>query len=367
MAKRRKQEDASTELRRRAEKALEERLAAGSATELSAEDAVRVIHELQVHQIELDMQNEELHRAQEELATAHERYLNLYDFAPVGYVTLNAEGKIQEANFTCAEMLGVERRVLMGNSLAQFFEWEDRDVIFLHYRQVFELGVRQSCEARVRKQNSVRYIRGGRKKDAIWYIRLDSIVEKQKEGELGLCRTALVDITEPKRLEKELVRVERLRALGEMSAGVSHNLNNMLTGIMGPAQLLLRYSEDEQVRADAKIILKSAERARDLVRRLHQSVRGEAEQGVRSVMIKPIVLQAVNDTQPRWKDEAEAQGIVIKVEQDVGQALEILGTVSGVYDLLVNLLLNAVDAMPGGGTVSILARAEEAGVELVVR
>ncbi|MDA0747005.1 MAG: PAS domain-containing protein, partial [bacterium] len=175
------------------------------------------------------------------------------------------------------------------------------------------------------------------------------------------------DVTEFKQAEREMVRLERLRALGELSAGISHNLNNILTGIMGPAQLLQRYSGDEQLRVDVEDILKSAERARDLVHRLHQAVRGEDDREVHPVLVGSVVLQAVNDTRPRWKDEAEIRGSVIRVEQDVAEGLEIAGTVSGLYDLLVNLLLNAVDAMPDGGCISISAREMEQGVQLVVR
>jgi PAS domain S-box-containing protein len=113
---------------------------------------------------------------------------------------------------------------------------------------------------------------------------------------------AIRDITDRKRAEEEMVRLERLRALGEMSAGVSHNLNNILTGILGPAQLLMMDPNAESVARELRTICDSAIRARDLVQRLHQSVRGHEEQLAEPVDLTAIATEAIRTTQPRWKD-----------------------------------------------------------------
>ena len=99
-----------SELRQRAEAALAEK--AGSASDvslLSPEDVKELIHELQVHQIELEMQNEELRRAQVALEESRDRYVDLYDYAPVGYFTLDKNALILEANLSGADLLGIER------------------------------------------------------------------------------------------------------------------------------------------------------------------------------------------------------------------------------------------------------------------
>ena len=110
---------AATQLRRQAE----ERLRAKKA-ELhpprSEKDAKRLVHELEVHQIELEMQNAELRRAQEELELSRNKYIDLYDFAPVGYFTFDTQGLILEVNLTGAKLLGIERKLLLKKPFINF-------------------------------------------------------------------------------------------------------------------------------------------------------------------------------------------------------------------------------------------------------
>ncbi len=106
----------AADLRRRAEEKARAKDVQTQKT-LSAKEAGRLLHELQVHQIELEMQNEELRRAQGELESARARYFDLFDLAPVGYFTLSEQGLILEANLTGAGLLGVERRELVKKPL----------------------------------------------------------------------------------------------------------------------------------------------------------------------------------------------------------------------------------------------------------
>ena len=173
-------------------------------------------------------------------------------------------------------------------------------------------------------------------------------------------------IAERKQIEQELVRLERLRALGEMSAGVSHNLNNLLTGILGPAQLIQIHSDDPRVIREAAAIVGSSQRAADLVNRLHLAVRNEEETETEPVAVNRAVQEAVETARPRWKDEAEAGGITIDVAIDLGDVPPIEGTKAGLHDILLNLLFNAVDALPEGGAVQISTTAVDGGVRLMV-
>src|SRR5512139_1996774 len=98
----------------------------GPPKKMSLRETREVVHELQVHQIELEMQNDELRKAQEEIEASRSKYSDLYDFAPVGYVTLTGTGRIKEINLTGANLLGVERSRMVGNAFRDFVALESR-------------------------------------------------------------------------------------------------------------------------------------------------------------------------------------------------------------------------------------------------
>jgi C4-dicarboxylate-specific signal transduction histidine kinase len=100
----------------------------------------------------------------------------------------------------------------------------------------------------------------------------------------------------------ELVRIQRLTALGELSAGVSHNLNNILTGIIAPAEIIRDEIRDDVLKQHAETVLRAGNRAADLVRRLHRAV-GSDRDSTESVDLKEAIEEAVKSTRPRWKDE----------------------------------------------------------------
>jgi PAS domain S-box-containing protein len=139
--------DAAAELRRQAEERLD-----GLAAEVCAaapEDLSAVVHELRVHQIELEMQNEELLRAQLERGAEREKYFKLFDRAPVGYLTLDDTGIVRGANLTSARLLGVERQLLVGQPFSAFVLMTDRDTYYRHLNVLKESEVPQNCELRL--------------------------------------------------------------------------------------------------------------------------------------------------------------------------------------------------------------------------
>lgn len=141
----------SDESKRQLRSQAEERLRAegGAPEQLSPEKTQEVLHELRVRLIEQEMQNEELRCVQHQLETSQARYFNLYNLAPVGYLTLDAQGVIQEANLTCANLLGVTRSELVNQPLSKFIFSEDQDLYYLHCRQLVEMKAAQSCEMRM--------------------------------------------------------------------------------------------------------------------------------------------------------------------------------------------------------------------------
>jgi PAS domain S-box-containing protein len=152
-----------------------------------------VLHELRVHQIELEMQNEELRRAQEALEESRARYFDLYDLAPVGYLTLSAKGLILEANLTAADLLGVTRGALARNLLSGFVLREDEDIYYRYRRQLFETLTTQVCELRM--------ARGGA---SPFWVRLEAAVTPDVPADALVARVVLSDIHERKQAEEAL-------------------------------------------------------------------------------------------------------------------------------------------------------------------
>jgi len=193
-------------LRRKSEERLRFRM--DLPDEISPEDANELIHELRVHQIELEMQNDELRRSQVQLDESRMRYADLYDFAPVGYLTFNREGLIVEANLTAAKQLGRERARILDAPFFLYVLDRDRDAFYLHLAKVFKTGEPQTCEVRLRAM-------GGEE----FYARLESIPVETADGRC-ICRTSIIDISQAKLAEQELQRAhdELEKRVGDRTA-----------------------------------------------------------------------------------------------------------------------------------------------------
>lgn len=170
-----------------------------------------------------------------------------------------------------------------------------------------------------------------------------------------------------KTTEQELVRLERLSALGELAAGINHNLNNILVGVTVSSEFLLEDVQDPEIREHVEVIFRAGRQAADLVARLQDAMLGESEEGaLRS--INEVIREAVEAAKPRWKDEAELKGYEIAVELDLAHDLSaIRGSSSGLYNVMLNLLFNAVDALPDGGSIEVRSIVVAEGVQLSVR
>jgi len=176
------------------------------SVKLSSKNPENLIHELRVHQIELEMQNEELRRAQAELDAARARYFDLYDLAPVGYCTVSEQGLILEANLTATTLLGVARGALVKQSLTRFILKEDQDSYYLHCKQLFESGEPQACELRLVKMDGA----------PVW-VRLEATVAQDADG-MPVCLAVMSDITKRKQVEKALlIKTMLLEAQSETS------------------------------------------------------------------------------------------------------------------------------------------------------
>ena len=181
-------------LRIRAEKLLTAE--GGEFDQISPADVKNLVLELKMRQVQLEMQNEELQRAQETITQARDRYADLYDFAPVGYFTLDRKGKIVEVNLAGARLLGVERDLLVNQSSFRWVAPESREACRTHYRKVFDNQGPQTCEVKLRR-------RGG----PPFYAALETVAAPGEAGAVLHCRTAMSDITGRKQASEEIARL----------------------------------------------------------------------------------------------------------------------------------------------------------------
>lgn len=188
------------ELRNEAEQEMS--LSEADVARMTPEEIQRLVHDMQVHREELSIQNEQLREAQAELAMAHDRYADLYEFAPVGYATLDAGGTILSANLTLATKLGVARSDLTGKPLSKFVARNFQDTFYKHRREVFRARPMAGDESQVTRH--VCDLEMQTPSDSVLFVRLTS--ECVSDDEMTYCRTAISDVTTQKLAELRIAK-----------------------------------------------------------------------------------------------------------------------------------------------------------------
>jgi signal transduction histidine kinase len=177
----------------------------------------------------------------------------------------------------------------------------------------------------------------------------------------------LKDVTEERRLREQALQAEKLRAVGEMAAGIAHNFNNVLTTILTRAQLLgQQLADTAALQRGLGLVEQAASDGASMVRRLQQLARGSVSGETAWLDVNVLVQEVLETTQPLWQDHARREGRPIELDLALSSLPRVQGRAAEVREVLINLLLNAVEAMPKGGRLTLRTWVEEANVCVAV-
>jgi PAS domain S-box-containing protein len=301
-----------------------------------------LVYELDTHQIELEMQNEELRKTQAELLDTHERFFDLYHNAPVGYFTLSENGQIQEANETGARMFGVHRNHLIKQPFSTFIHDEDQDQYYRSHHAVVTAKTHETCKVRIKKTEE----------KEVWValeIMPRNAIDEVTTDEL---RVVITDITkrheaqekleaatkERHELELQVQQKQKLESLGVMAGGIAHDFNNILFAILGNADLALdSMPPDAEERYFLTEIETVARRAAELTEQM-LAYSGKGSWAMEKVDLSSLIAAMAHLLEASLPKKAV-------VEYQFEEALPaVLADPSQLRQIVMNLLANASEA-----------------------
>jgi len=302
-----------------------------SMEKMPVEDVRKLVEELHVHQVELEIQNDELRSMQCELEQSRKKYSDLYDFAPVGYLTLSEEGRIVEANLTAAKQLGIERSLLIGKPFNLYAAENYREELHLHLRRVFNTKQPHTCEIKLDGRGRVNF-----------YVQLDSTYLLDSDGQ-NLARTTMTEISDRKKTEEKLKALAgRLdlsnRELDQFAFIAAHDLQEPLRKILAFGDRLgTKYREklDEEGKEYLIRILNASKRMQQFISDLLKYARVATHpEPSDTVDLREAVMEVISDLE-------------IKIERfganvEVFELPAVKGAESQMRQLFQNLIANAL-------------------------
>ncbi len=341
-------------LRQRAEKiALEQRCSA----DLSEADVRALCHELEVHQVELEMQNDDLQRVQSELEASEAKYKDLYEFAPIGYLSLDSSGRILEANLTAASLLKTDRAYLVNNRFQAYLVQKCIPEFNAFCSRVMDSDVKQTAEFQ---------LNGNRVKREFpaWVL-----VEARaiRNGKSAGFRMAVIDITDRKRMEEEILKRSAelavakeaaeaaTKAKADFLANMSHEIRTPMNAIIGMTSLMLDENEplSPEQRDNLELIRTNGDALLIIINDILDFSKMESDKVV--LEERPFILrQCVEEAIDLVAIQASQKGLNLAYNIDKGVPEIIIGDFGRIRQVLGNLLSNAVKFTDEGEvTVSV--------------
>jgi PAS domain S-box-containing protein len=275
------------------------------------------------------------------VAREHQSLLtNILESARESIYAVDPDGNFKWCNTATLKGLGFQRNHFIGRPLLDMVYEADRELVREKLAAALT-GAPQTYEMRY-------FSYDGRLRHA----RVDNsplVVEGKTTGVLGIAR----DITEQKEERERAARADKLRALGQLASGVAHDFNNSLAAILGRAQLLRRQVNDPALVRNLDIIQTAAEDAAATVRRIQTFARKSPVKEFEMVDVASLLNDAIEITRTRWENEARLRGLEYEVRLEAETGQNTYGSASELREVFVNVIVNAVDAMPRGGKLAI--------------
>ncbi|MFA9459811.1 PAS domain-containing sensor histidine kinase [Thiohalorhabdus sp. Cl-TMA] len=325
-------------------------------SELSSEDIQAVVEELHIHQEELAIQNEELQEVQVELSEARDRYWDLFQHAPVGYLILDGQGCIREANFRATELLSITRSYAEGHPFSEFLAAGAQDAWYLHRRALSRYSKRQVAELTLAPAD-------GHSREVL----VETVPEANLEGAEPCYRSVLIDITKSKQDERD--RIEGERRKDAFLTLLGHELRNPLTPIISTSGHLLEHWDQldmgsERMKEAVQIIHQQGSHLARLVEELMDLSRikqGRLTLRETEVDAREIARQAVDSIHPRTEEDRQVLSVDLPESP-----LPVFADPTRLEQILNNLLANANKFTPTGGTIYLTGFREGDQVVLAV-
>lgn len=291
-------------------------------------------------------------RKVEAVAREHQSLLtNILESARESIYAVDTQGRFKWCNNATLRGLGYKREDFIGRHLLEMICEADRALVSQKLADALK-GQPQTCEFRY-------FARDGK----LRYTRVDKsplVVDGRTTGVLGIAR----DITEQKEERERAARADKLRALGQLASGVAHDFNNSLAAILGRAQLLHRQTRDPALLRNVEIIQTAAQDAAATVRRIQTFARKSSAKEFEFVDVRNLLSDAIEITRTRWYNEARLRGLNYEMKLVAENDLPANGSASELREVFVNLIVNAVDAMPRGGCLAISCARVEGRLKL---
>jgi len=280
----------------------------------------------------------------------------------------DSTARLVRANRAAARILGMSQEELMGKKLSRLFAAQESissngsypeyafrkaSEVEKWLREVFEHGRSVLVDAELPG------------KGTMLRMAIDPILDERGYVLGGICVAR--DVTSEKKIQEALMQSDKLRALGEMASGVAHNFNNVLSVILGRAQMLKMRVGDAGLARELEIIVQAATDASRTIKRIQEFARLRVDPELAPVKINQIISETIAITRPRWKDEVERSGRHIDLRAELKNEFVVLGDPAELREVLINLIFNAVDAMPNGGRLTISTDLEPGDNQVLIK